>query len=464
MFSPSTYLRRRKELLGMVPQSGLIVVFGNEDSPMNYADNTYPFRQDSNFLYLAGLPDAHHFLLLDTDTGTTTLCGDDLSLDHIVWMGAQPSMAEKAAAIGAEHTATYADGLERIRQAARQQHPVHYLPPYRADRVELLAELLGRTPAQVRLGASEPLCRAIIALRAHKSDEEVAEMDLAVNITRSMHIAAMQSAAAGQTEAAVAGIVEGLAIAGGGRLSYPCIGTINGHILHNHHHHNTLAYGHLYLLDAGASSPSQYAGDITRTFPVSPNFDTRQREIYQLVLLAEEQAIAALHPGVRYLDVHLQAALTIATGLRDLGLMKGDPAEAVAAGAHALFFPHGLGHAIGLDVHDMEDLNEDWVGYDDTVQRSAQFGLRSLRLAKALDIGNTLTVEPGIYFIPALIDQWAADQLHSPFINYGAVAAYRDFGGIRIEDNVLITATGHRVLGDPIPKTIAEVEALRAAR
>lgn len=463
MFSPRTYLQRRQELIGMLPSDCLVVIFGNEESPMNYTDNAYPFRQDSNFLYLAGLQDAHHFLLLDTATGQTTLCGDDLGLDHIVWMGAQPSMAEKAAAIGAEHTAGYAAGLDKIRAAVKHRRDIHYLPPYRADRVELLAECLGKTAAAIRQDASAPLTQAMIALRSYKTDEEAAEMDKAVNTTRAMHVAAMRHAAAGQTEATIAGMVEGMAIGGGGRLAYPCIGTVNGHILHNHHHGNTLAYGHLYLLDAGASSPMQYAGDITRTFPVSPTFDTRQREIYQLVLLAEEASIQALQPGVSYRDVHLQAAKIIADGLKALGLMKGDTDEAVAAGAHALFFPHGLGHAIGLDVHDMEDLHEDWVGYDETVQRSTQFGLKSLRLAKKLDVGFALTVEPGIYFIPTLIDKWTAERQFSAFINYGAVAAYKDFGGIRIEDNVLITQTGYRLLGDPIPKSLAEVEALRRA-
>lgn len=464
MFAPSTYHSRRKALAQQIPGDGLVLIFGNEESPMNYTDNTYPFRQDSNFLYFAGLEDTGHFLIIDLSNGETTLYGDDLSLDHIVWMGNQPSMEEKTALIGATQHNTYQAGLDIIKKAATAKQTLHYLPPYRAERVELLADQLGMTLGAVRTGFSESLCRAVIQLRSQKSAEEAAEMDKAVDITRAMHLAAMRQLAPGQRESFVAGIAEGIAIGGGGRLAYPCIGTINGHILHNHHHSNTVKEGHLYLLDAGASAISQYAGDITRTFPASKTFSPQQREIYSIVLKALEESSAELKPGYAFKDAHLLAARIIAQGLKDLGLMKGDVEAAVRQGAHALFFPHGLGHMIGLDVHDMEDLNENWVGYDETVERSTQFGLKSLRLAKKLETGNALTVEPGIYFIPTLIERWSAEGKFKDFINYEALKkGYLDFGGIRIEDNLLITEDGARLLGKPIAKTIADIEALRSA-
>ncbi|MEL7220220.1 MAG: aminopeptidase P family protein [Bacteroidota bacterium] len=461
MFDPSTYLQRRTALLSRGPQTGLIAIFGNEESPMNYTDNVYPFRQDSNFLYFTGIQEAHHFLLIDPENGTSTLCGDDLSLDHIVWMGAQPLMEEKAASAGINRHLSYQEGLDTIARAAKVGKKIHYLPPYRADRVELLAHVLQQPAAQTRTGFSELLTKTVITLREIKTEAEIVEMEKAVNTTAEMHIAAMKAIQAGQTEAYIAGIVEGIAVGGGGRLAYPCISTINGHILHNHYHGNRLKDGQLLLLDAGAAAISNYAADITRTFPVSANFTAQQAEIYQIVLDAEEQSIAALKAGVSYLDIHLQAARIITNGLKALGLMKGDTNEAVAQGAHALFFPHGLGHMIGLDVHDMEDLVEDWVGYDHDTQRSKLFGLKSLRLAKKLQAGHVLTVEPGIYFIPALIDRWQEEGRFLDFINYDKLKSYRQFGGIRIEDNILITEKDHRVLGDLIPKTIEEIEQLQ---
>jgi Xaa-Pro aminopeptidase len=286
-------------------------------------------------------------------------------------------------------------------------------------------------------------------------------MEKAVTISGQMHIAAMRGAMVGIKEAQLAGIVEGIAIGAGGDLAYPAILTVNGQTLHNHYHGNTLQSGQLILGDFGAETAMHYAGDITRTFPVDKQFTEQQKHIYQLVLQAEMAAIEALKPGVPYRDIHLMAARIMADGLKDLGLMKGDMEAAVAEGAHALFFPHGLGHMLGLDVHDMEDLGEDYVGYTDQIKRSEQFGLRSLRLGRELEAGFVLTVEPGLYFIPELIDQWQAAGKHKDFINYDKVADYRDFSGVRIEDNVLITEDGYRVLGEPIPKTVAEVEALR---
>ncbi|MGB3548665.1 MAG: aminopeptidase P family protein, partial [Saprospiraceae bacterium] len=400
-------LHRRAALISALP-SGLILLPGNAEAPMNYADNTYPFRQDSSFRYYGGpnRPDFH--LLIDCEAGTTTLYGTDLSLDYVVWMGAQPSVRELADRTGIEHTGSPAELGAALAKAKAAGRAIHYLPPYRAERTLLLAGWLGVDPAAVGAGVSETLIRAVIAQRSVKSADEVREMERAVIVSGVMHRAAMRAAKPGELEAATAGLVEGIAIGAGGRLAYPAIVTVNGQILHNHYHGNKLKRGDLMLIDAGAQTDSGYAGDITRTFPVAAKFTSRQRDIYELVLRAENDCIGILQPKIAYRAVHLRAAHLMAESLRDLGLMRGSTEDAVAAGAHALFFPHGLGHHIGMDVHDMEDLGEDRVGYDEEISRSDQFGTKSLRLGRRLAAGNVITVEPGCYFIPALMDQWQA--------------------------------------------------------
>ncbi|MDZ4682207.1 MAG: aminopeptidase P family protein [Saprospiraceae bacterium] len=460
LFEEKTYAARRKRLQQAIP-SGIILLMGNEESPCNYADNVYPFRQDSNFLYFLGIDKPGLAAIIDIDAGKTILFGDDPDIMHIVWMGALPSMAELAAAAGGADTASYAQIESYLAEARSKGRFIHYLPPYRADNSIKLSRWLGISLDGLAAGASVPLIEAVVAQRSCKSDEEIAEMEKAVNTSGLMHLAAMKAARAGRKEYELVGLVESIARAGGGGLPYTVILSVNGQILHNHYYGNTLQSGQLVLGDFGADTAMHYAGDITRTFPVDQKFTARQKEIYQIVLDTEVAAIQSLKPGVRYLDVHLAASRHIAEGLKSLGLMKGDLDEAVAAGAHALFFPHGLGHMIGLDVHDMEDLGENYVGYGNELIRSTQFGLRSLRLARTLEPGFVLTVEPGIYFIPELINLWRKENLHTEFINYDKLEAYFDFGGIRIEDNVLITTEGHRVLGNPIPKTLAEVEALR---
>lgn len=460
MFKKQTYLDRRKRLQTDL-DSGLILLLGNEESPMNFADNTYPFRQDSNFLYFIGIDKPNLAAVIDVDEGKTTLFGDDLTVDHIVWMGPQPKMRELADLSGVDEVAPVNALGKALREAGAKGRTIHYLPPYRAGNCIKMSEWLDIPISQLQEKASVPLIRAVVAQASYKSAEEVREIEKAVNITGAMHVAAMKSATEGQKEAVLAGIVEGIAISAGGRLAYPVILTINGQTLHNHYYGNTLTNDRLVLGDFGAETERHYAGDITRTFPLAPKFSSRQKDIYNLVLETEVAAIEALKPGVPYRDVHLLAATKITDGLKTLGLMKGNTEDAVAQGAHALFFPHGLGHMLGLDVHDMEDLGEDYVGYDDQIKRSDQFGLRSLRLGRALEPGFVLTVEPGIYFIPELIQQWQSEGTATDFINYEALQSYLDFGGIRIEDNVLITEDGYRVLGKPIPKTVEEVEALR---
>jgi len=461
LFDAKVYAERRKQLQKNV-SSGLILLMGNEESPFNYTDNVYPFRQDDNFLYYFGIDKPGLAAIIDIDENKTILFGEDPDIMHIVWMGDLPSMSELATAAGGADTAPYHD-IENYLKAARQKNrTIHYLPPYRADNSIKLSQWLGLPVDALGANASVPLIKAVVAQASIKSAEEIAQMEAAVNTSGQMHVAVMKAAKAGMKEYELVGLAESIARAGGGGLPYTVILSVNGQILHNHYYGNTLQSGQLVLGDFGADTAMHYAGDITRTVPVDKQFTAMQKEIYQIVLDTEVAAIRSLKPGLKYLDVHLAAGLQIAEGLKALGLMKGDMQQAVADGAHALFFPHGLGHMIGLGVHDMEDLGEDYVGYGDEVTRSTQFGLRSLRLARALQPGFTLTVEPGIYFIPELIKKWRAENLHTQFINYEKLEAYYNFGGIRIEDNVLITQDGHRVLGNPIPKTIAEVEALRA--
>lgn len=461
MFGPTTYQERRKALLSRLDK-GIVLLLGNEESPKNYQDNTYRFRQDSNFLYFLGLDKPQLAAILDIEAGTTTLYGTDPDINHVIWMGALPSLSELAAAAGADHTAAFADLPNALATAKAAGRQIHFLPPYRGESKINLHHWLGIALADLQKQASVPLIKAVVDLAAVKSDAEIAEMEKAIQVTKKMHETAMRHARPGIKEAELAGLIEGIALSHQGDVAYPVILSVNGQILHNHYHGNTLKEGQLILVDAGAETAMHYAGDITRTFPVSKTFTQQQKEIYELVLQAEVESIKHCQEGTKYMDVHLFAARLMAQGLKDLGLMKGDIEEAVEVGAHALFFPHGLGHMIGLDVHDMEDLGEDYVGYTKEIQRSSQFGLRSLRLGRELESGFVITVEPGLYFIPALIDLWRSEDKFTDYINYQALAAYRDFGGIRIEDNVLITKKGPRILGDPIAKTIAEVEVLRA--
>ncbi len=443
-------------------EDDLILILGNENSPINYEDNYYPFRQDSSFLYYAGLGMPHFALLLDSSQNQATLFGEDPTIDHIVWMGPQPSVKDLAAQVGIQETESYSRLKQKIDEAQAKGQKIHYLPPYRGLNKIRLSRLLGMHIDQIESGFSLPLVHAVIAQREVKGPEEIIEMSKAVSLSKRMHEGVMKYARAGLKESDMVGILHEIASASDSLLAYTPILTINGQTLHNHSYHNTMKEGQLLLGDFGAASLMQYAGDITRTCPVSKRFSKQQKEIYQIVLDSENSAIASLKPGLSFKEVHLNAAKNIVQGLKDLGIMKGDPEEAVQEGAHALFFPHGLGHMIGLDVHDMEDFGENHVGYGSHYSRSTQFGLKSLRLAKELKEGFVATVEPGIYFIPELIDQWEARKHCESFINYSSLNSYRDFGGIRIEDDVLVTKDGFQILGEPIAKTIDEVEALKA--
>ena len=457
MFPADVYVERRRRLGDRV-QTGVILFPGNNESPMNYPDNQYPFRQDSSFLYFFGLDSPGLAAVIDVDEGKECLFGNDLTVDDIVWTGPQPTLAQRRREVGVDESAPLDQLQALLSKAAAQGRRIHFLPQYRADNILEIQQLLGIRPAAIAAGASETLTRAVVAQRSFKSPEEIEQIEAAVNITREMHILAMKMSKPGLYEMEIVGAMEGLALSRGGRLAFPTIFSIHGETLHNHYHGNQMGRGDIVVNDSGAESALHYAGDITRTIPIGGKFSPRQKEIYTIVLDAQENAIDAVRPGVEFRDVHRLACRILASGLKDLGLMKGDIAQAVDAGAHTLFFQCGLGHMMGLDVHDMEGLGEEYVGYTDTVRRNPEFGWKSLRLAKALAPGFVITVEPGLYFIPELIDRWKADEKCAGFIDYDMVEQYRDFGGIRIEDDILVTEDGHRVLGGGIPKTIEEVE------
>lgn len=459
MFKPTTYIERRSKLKTRLG-SGVIILLGNTESPMNYLDNTYHFRQDSSFLYFFGLDHPDLIGLIDIDNNKEIIYGNDLTIDDIVWMGVKPTINERASQVGISETFPL-DKLEVILKEAQQKNrKIHFLPPYRSGNKIKLFELLGIKPSQSNNLASIDLVKAVVEQRNYKSDEEIVEIEKAVNVTVDMHLAGMRMAKPGMKESEIAAAVYEVALAAGGNISFPIIATIHGETLHNHYHGNTIKSGDLFLLDAGAETEMRYAGDMSSTFPVDKTFTEQQKEIYNVALAAHEAAISMLKPGTTNKDVHLKACLTVAEGMKDLGFMKGNMEEAVHAGAHALFFPCGTGHMMGLDVHDMEDLGEVWVGYDGE-PKSTQFGLKSLRLGRKLEPGFVLTIEPGVYFIPDLIDMWKAENRFTEFINWDKVEQYKNFGGCRNEEDFLITETGARLLGKPLPKTVEDVEAER---
>ena len=461
MFKKEVYIERRGKLRKLMGSNGILLFIGNNDVPMNYPANQYHFRQDSSFLYFFGIDEPNFSAIIDTDSGEEIIFGNDFEIDDIIWMGDQPTVKERAEEVGISKTLPLKELSEIIKKAINSGRRVHYLPPYRTDVLLKISELTQISYSEVKSKSSVELIKSVVKLREKKSSEEIEEIDKAVNITGEMHIEAMKNAKPGIYEREIAGLIEGIALRKGAGISFPVIFTIHGETLHNHYHGNLIEDGRLIINDSGAETTLHYAGDITRTFPAGKKFDSRQREIYSLVLKAQKKAISMLAPGIFYRDVHLEVSKVFAEGLKELGLMKGDPEEAVRAGAHALFFPHGLGHMMGLDVHDMENLGEDYVGYRDGLKRSEQFGTAYLRLAKELEPGFVFTVEPGLYFIPKLIDLWKSEGKFKDFINFEKVETYKDFGGVRIEDDYLVTENGARLLGEPIPKEIDEVEAIR---
>ena len=458
MFETSVYKNRRARLKEKVKR-GLVLILGNGEAPANYTDNTYKFRQDSSFLYFFGLNQPGFAGVIDIDSGDEYLFGNDVDMDDIIWMGPQPSVKDMAARVGVSKTAPFARLADCMKTAISQGRRIHFLPPYRFRNMLLLEELLGIRPALVKNYASLELIKAVVDLRSVKEPCEIEEITKACNIGYEMHTAAMRNCKPGVKEQYIAGLIEGIAASYGSMVSFPVILSQNGETLHNHDHSQILQEGRMMLTDAGAEEVSHYCSDFTRTVPVGGKFLTRQKEVYNIVLAANNKAIEIAKPGVTYQYVHLEVCKVLAQGLKDLGLMKGDVNEAVAAGAHALFMPHGLGHMMGLDVHDMEDLGQIYVGYDDETRPIDQFGTSSLRMGRRLQEGFVITDEPGCYFIPALIDQWRAQGMHKEFLNYDKIETFKDFGGIRLEDDILIIPGGSRFLGDKrTPITVEEVE------
>lgn len=438
---------------------GIVLIPGHEESPANYPNNTYHFRQDSTFLYLFGQNIPNLFAVMDLDSGADYMFGDDVSLDDIIWMGPQPSVTELAAQVGVESVMPMAELSKVVSDAYRRGRRIHFLPPYRPAVTLQLSSLLGVKPEAIKDYISVELALAVVSIRSIKSFEEIEEIERACHIGYLMHTTAMKMAREGVVEREIAGAIEGVAMSLGAGVSFHSIVSQNGETLHNHSHHQTLTNGRLLLVDAGAESVLNYCSDYTRTMPVGGKFSARQADIYNIVLAANDKGFELSRPGILYKDVHLASCRVIVEGLKALGLMRGDVDDAVESGAHALFMPHGLGHMMGLDVHDMEDIGERYVGYDLETERSAQLGLSSLRMGRRLQPGMVMTVEPGIYFIPAYVAKWRAEGTNSEFINFDAVEKYLDFGGIRIEDDILITEKGNRMLGaERIPATIAQIE------
>ncbi|MFA7165016.1 MAG: aminopeptidase P family protein [Desulfoplanes sp.] len=461
MFAPEIYRSRRlvlRENMG----SGLLVFMGHVDAPRTYADNAYPFRQDSSFLYYFGHAQPHLAGVIDADTGHEWLFGPNPTMDETIWTGPRPGIQELAERVGVQRGQDMAVLGVLLERAHHKGTPIHFLPPYREEMRLALHRLLGTGCEPVALKASRPLINAVIAQRSLKSEWEIAEIEAALEISAAMYGHAFASARPGRREQEIAGMIEGEVLTRGSRLSFQSIVTVHGEVLHNHLADQILKKGDLLLIDSGAESSNGYASDITRTLPVGGQFSSVQRDIYSIVLAAQQEAIRMLRPGVMFKDVHLAAARVMVTGLCNMGIMRGDVDEAVACGAHALFFVHGLGHMLGLDVHDMESFGEDRVGYDASVTRSPQFGLHALRLAREVVPGFVVTVEPGLYFIPGLIESWRRQGRCTAYINYDVLASMLPLGGIRIEDDVQIMATGARVLGPSIPKTVSEIEACMA--
>lgn len=458
MFKKETYMARREQLRKDMGH-GIIIFPGNHEAPCNYKDNTYWFRQDSTFLYFFGLQREDLVGVIDCDNGKDYIFANDYDIDDIIWTGPLPSVKELAASVGV----TNSGNMKALQKKLAAVKDFHYIMPYRADIRADLAAWLGLDYNAVDRYASMELTLACVKQRSIKSAEEIREIEKAISTAYNMHVGAMKLAMPGRYEYELAGFMEGEAWKGNGPVSFPVIMTVHGETLHNHGHNNKLTKGRMLVMDAGAETPMNYCSDITRSVPVGGKFDARQKAIYEIVLSANMEAIRVTKPGITYKEVHQAASRKLAEGYKGLGILKGKVDDIVEAGAHSLLMPHGLGHMMGLDVHDMENYGQINVGYDSETRPSEQFGLGSLRCGRRLQPGFVITDEPGCYFIPALIDKWKAEGKCKEFINYRELDKWRDFGGIRIEDDILVTKTGCRVLGKPIPKTVKEIEETMAS-
>lgn len=458
MFAKETYVSRRERLIPLT-EKGVLLFLGTDEAAVNYPGNAYRYRQDSTFNYFFGLTDPCLAATIDTETGETVIFGNDVDIDDIIWMGPQLLLKDKAAMAGVSKTMPFSELDNYISSLRAKGATIHYLPPYRYKNMILLNKMLGIGFDNLKQNASESFIKAVVKLRLIKEQCEIDEIDKACNIGYAMHYTAMKMAKLGMIEQELVGVMEGIAISEGLMPSFPIILSQNGETLHNHSHHQVLTEGRLIVIDAGAESNSNYCSDFTRTLPSSGKFTTKQKEIYDIVAAANNLVIDIARPGITYQEVHQIMSRLMAQGLVNLGILKGDVDEIVVAGAHSLFMPHGLGHNMGMDVHDMEDLGENYVGYDEKTKRATQFGLGSLRMGKRLEVGHVITDEPGIYFIPALIEKWKEEKINTQYINFPLLETYYDFGGIRLEDDILITEKGCRLLGSKrLPISTEEVE------
>ena len=458
MFSKETYIRRRNELKKLV-NDGIIILFGNNESPMNYPANAYyPHRQDSSFIYYFGQHREGLVGVIDIDNNRETLVGDDIDVVDIVWYGSVDSVSDLAAQVGVDNTLPMKGLSTIVHDALKSKRKIHFLPPYRHDTMIQIMDLLGIHPNQQKESASLELIKAVVKMRSTKEPQEIEAIERACEVGYKMHTKAMRLVRPGVTEKFIGGQVDGMANSYSSKVSFATIFSQHGEIMHGNPSMNLLEAGRLALCDAGCEL-DDYCSDNTRTMPVNGKFDQRQREIYSIVEACHDYALDVAKPGVKWYDVHMNVCRRMTDKLKELGLMKGDTEEAVMAGAHAMFLPHGLGHMMGLDVHDMEALDQRYVGFDDEVQPSDQFGTNCLRMGRRLQENFVMTDEPGIYFIPALIDDWKASGHCKEFINFDLLETYKDFGGIRIEDDILITKDGCRFMGkNRIPYHPDEVE------
>ncbi len=458
MFSKETYVHRRETLKKLV-KNGLIIFFGNNNSPANYPSNCYTFRQDSSFLYYFGQTREGLVGVIDIDNDKEYLIGDDIDIEDIVWYGSVDSVSDLAAQVGIMNSAPMKQLKPLTQKAQSKGHKIHFLPPYRFDIKIQIMDLLGIHPSQQKGRASMDLIMAVVKMRSGKEQQEIEEIERACAIGYKMHTTAMKLCKPGVTEQYIAGVIDGIAKSHGSMVSFATILSQHGEIMHGNPSPNKLEEGRLMLCDAGAETNMNYCSDNTRTMPVGGKFTQRQLEIYQIVEACHDYTLKVAKPGVPWKEVHTNVCRLMTDKLKELGLMKGDTDEAVAAGAHAMFLPHGLGHMMGMDVHDMESLDQRYVGFDDEFQPSDQFGTNCLRMGRRLEENYIMTDEPGIYFIPALIDDWKASGHNAEFINFDLLETYKDFGGVRIEDDILITKDGCRFLGkERIPYHPHDVE------
>lgn len=469
MFSKEVYARRRQTLVAKMADSaaegkrGIALFIGNTEAPAQYKDNCYKFRQDSTWLYFFGIDQPLYAAIIDLDNGNETIFANDVEIGDIIWMGPQPSVASVAVSVGVEKSAPYTDLNAAVAKVLAEGRPVHFVKPSRYYNTLKIASLLGCGTDEVAGRFSLALTKAIISMRLVKEDCEIEAIDDACNLGYEMHTVARNSIVPGIIEQEIVGKMDGVTLSKGWGVSFPTILTQHGETLHNHLHDKIIEPGKLMVIDAGAESNVHYASDFTRTYPTSGKFTAKQREIYQIVCDCNEFAFSMTRPGISYREVHLKTMHLMLEELRALDIVRGDVQDMVEAGIAGLFMPHGLGHNMGLDVHDMEDYGENYVGYDDDQSRSPQLGLGSLRMARKLVLGNVITDEPGIYFIPALIEKWKSEKTDHGFVNYQKLESYYDFGGIRLEDDVLVTADGARRLGkERLPISPDDVEAAMA--